>query len=283
MQLRLLAKTLDDIRHQNGEEFWYARDLFEILGYKRWEGFKGVLKRAMDSVQSTGLNVDNHFRQVTKKVQLGSGAERELEDFKLTRYACYIVTQNGDPRIAEIAFAQQYFAQQTRKQELLEQSAKDIERLVARDKLKEAEKEFGQTVMTRDVDSSGLAEIRDEGDRQLFGRGTSAMKRRVGAKGYEPLADYLDDVNLTAKELATKMTTRNTVDNELIGKEPIKQEHAQNNAGVRGTLKSRGIIPEDQPPVEDLKKVARRHKKQLNVLPTSHTDSGVLDDSGQEN
>lgn len=264
MQLKLLARTLNDIRHENGTEYWYARELYQLLGYARWENFLNAIDRAKDSCRTSGNVTENHFLGVTKMVKLGSGSQRKIDDYKLTRYACYLIAQNGDPRIPEIAFAQAYFAMQTRKQEVLEKNIEEIERLISRQKLGETEREFAKTIYERGVDGKGIGEIRSSGDREFFGGYTTKqMKHRMGIKdNKKPLADVLPTIALKAKDLATEMTTVNTKKKELTGKNPIKAEHMKNNAGVRKALVDNDIYPEKLPAAEDIKLVEGRRKKE---------------------
>jgi len=271
MQLKLLAQTLDDIRHQNGNEYWYARDLWQLLGYTRWGNFLPAIERAKDSCRTSEFVVENHFLGVKKMVDLGSGSQREIDDYKLTRYACYLIAQNGDPRIPEIAFSQMYFAMQTRKQEVLEKNIEEIERLVSRQKLGETEKEFAKTIYERGVDSRGIGEIKSAGDTALFGgHNTLRMKQRLGIKNSrKPLADVLPTVTLKAKDLATEMTTVNTKKKELRGVRPIKFEHIKNNTNVRKALVDTDIYPEKLPAAEDVRKIESRHRKQKKELDTS--------------
>lgn len=261
MQLKLLAETLEDVRNQNGSEYWFARDIWEPLGYSTWQKFQPVLEKAMESCKNSGGVVENHFNRVVKLVEIGSGAQRELEDYKLTRYACYLIAQNGDPKIPEIAFAQMYFAMQTRKQEVLAKRIEEIERLVQRKKLGETEREFSKVMFESGVDGPGIGEIRNSGDHAFFGKSTNEMKKQLGVKT-GPLADVLPSVTLKAKDLATEMTTVNTKRKNLIGKVLIKNEHMANNYGVRKALTEAGIRPEELPPEEDIKKVESRLKKE---------------------
>jgi len=262
-------------------EFWFARDLQELLGYARWENFLTAVKRAIESCETTGYNPDDHFRGVTKMVSLGSGAERPIEDFMLTRYACYLIAQNGDPRKEPIAFAQSYFAIQTRNQELIEDRMRLQARLEARDRLRESEKTLSQNIYERGVDDAGFGRIRSKGDAALFGGNTTqAMKDRLGITQTRPLADFLPTLTIAAKNLATEMTSHNVQQEDLRGEPAITHEHVQNNLSVREMLGQRGIKPEQLPPEEDIKKLERRVKsdekrleKQSGKLPDTSKDS----------
>lgn len=266
-----IANTiLDD---ETTVEYWRARDLMPLLGYSRWENFNNAIQRAMESCETSGINVSDHFRDVTKMIELAKGAQREVPDYMLTRYACYLIAQNGDPRKDEIAFAQSYFAIQTRKQELIEDRIQLIQRIEARDKLKESEKRLSQNIYERGVDDKGFARIRSKGDQALFGgKTTQDMKDRYGIKS-GPLADRLPTLTIAAKNLATEMTNYNVEQNDLRGEYNITSEHVQNNRSVRSMLGQRGIKPEDLPPAEDIKKLERRVKSEEKKLASS---SGVL-------
>ena len=240
-------------------EIWFARDLQAVLGYSRWENFQTAIKRAVESCHSQGINIDDHFREVTKTITLGNGGVREVQDYMLTRYACYLIAQNGDPRKEQIAFAQSYFAVQTRKAELIEERLKHLSRLETRDKLRASEKQLSQNIYERGVDDKGFGRIRSKGDAVLFGGHTTEdMKRRLGVKDNRPLADFLPTLTIAAKNLATEMTNYNVENKDLYGERAITAEHVQNNESVRKMLGDRGIKPEELPPAEDIKKLERR-------------------------
>ena len=255
------------IIQEEAVEFWYARDLMALLGYDRWENFHKAIESAIDSCKASEIEPADHFRSVTKMVQIGSGAERAVKDYMLTRYACYLIAQNGDPRKEEIAFAQSYFAVQTRKQELIEERIAYIERTEARGKLRESEKRLSQNIYERGVDDAGFGRIRSRGDQALFGgKSTQEMKKKLGVSDKRPLADFLPTLTIAAKNLATEMTNYNVEEKDLQGESAITSEHVQNNQSVRDTLGSRGIKPEELPPSEDIKKLERRVKSQEKKL-----------------
>ncbi len=280
-----LTARFDELSQQlpdEGIEFWFARDLMEPLGYARWENFTTAIHRAIASCKSTNYNESDHFRGVTKMIGTGKGAQRPVEDFMLTRYACYLIAQNGDPRKQAIAFAQSYFAVQTRKQELIEDRMRLQARLEARDRLRESEKTLSQNIYERGVDDAGFGRIRAQGDAALFGgHTTQMMKDKYGIVQTRPLADFLPTLTIAAKNLATEMTNHNVQQANLLGERSITREHMQNNQSVRAMLDQRGIAPEQLPAEEDIKKLERRVKaedkkieKQSGKLPGPESQNG---------
>lgn len=260
----------DDLIHVDEEsnvEYWLARELMGILGYERWENFEKSIQRAMESCNSQEMVPSDHFKETVKVSSLAKNAKRKIKDYMLTRYACYLVAMNGDPQKEEIAFAQSYFAVQTRKQELIEERIALMERTQAREKLKESEKRLSQNIYERGVDDAGFGRIRLKGDCALFGgRSTQEMKKKLGVSANRPLADFLPTLTIAAKNLATEMTNYNVEDKNLQGEKDITGEHVQNNASVREMLGQRGIKPEELPPAEDIKKLERRVKSQEKKL-----------------
>ena len=257
-----LNKTFEDSAYeQDGVEYWLARELQELLGYTDWRNFLNAVEKAKESCKTTGEDILDHFVDVTKMVKIGSGAERKQDDIMLTRYACYLIAQNGDPKTEQIAFAQSYFAIQTRKQELLEERIRLNERLQAREKLAATETELSKNIYERGVDNKGFANIRSKGDWALFGGlTTSNMKKKLGIPENRPLADFLPTITITAKQLATEITNFNVKQYDLKGETRIIDEHVKNNKDVRGLLGKSGIKPEQLPAEEDIKKLERRVK-----------------------
>ena len=271
IELKEKFDSIINTEEKDNIEFWYARDLQIQLGYKRWENFIETIKKAMQSCENAGIEVDNHFREVTKMVQIGSGARRNLQDYMLTRYACYLIAQNGDSKKEEIAFAQTYFAVQTRKQEIIEDRIRLMNRLEAREKLKESEKQLSKNIYERGVDDLGFARIRSKGDSALFGGlNTMQMKAKYGVKENRPLADFLPTLTIAAKNLATEMTNYNVTEEDMYGEESITDEHVDNNLSVRNMLNKRGIKPENLKPAEDLKKLERRVKSESKKIADSN-------------
>jgi DNA-damage-inducible protein D len=244
---------------QNGVEYWMARDLQKLLDYTDWRNFLQVIQKAKMACLNSKQSPVDHFVDVNKMVRLGSGSEREVDDIMLTRYACYLIAQNGDPRKEQIAFAQSYFAIQTRKQELLEERIALVERLRAREKLADTESELSGVVYERGVDGEGFARLRSKGDHALFGGNTTLdMKKKLGVPAKRPLADFLPTITIKAKDLAAEITSFNTKKNNLRGEQAITGEHVKNNKDVRDLLGKSGIKPELLPPEEDIKKLERR-------------------------
>lgn len=272
-----MKKMFDDIMHTTEDgivEFWYARELMGCLGYTTWRRFKDAINRAMESCKGAEIEVSDHFADAVKMVEIGSNAVRYVDDIMLTRYACYLIAQNGDPRKEEIAFAQSYFAVQTRKQELIEERIAYIQRTEARGKLRESEKRLSQNIYERGVDDAGFGRIRSKGDQALFGgRSTQEMKEKLGVSDKRPLADFLPTLTIAAKNLATEMTNYNVEEKDLKGEGAITTEHVQNNTTVREMLATRGIKPEELPPSEDIKKLERKVKSQEKKIAK---ESGVL-------
>ena len=266
--IQKLKKTFEDYVHNiDGIEFWYARDLQVLLGYNKWENFTNVIEKSKEACKNSGNEVNDHFPDVRKTINMPKGATKEIQDFLLTRYACYLIAQNGDPRKEEIAFAQSYFAIQTRKQELIEQRINLAERIQSREKLSNSETELSKLIYERGVDEQGFARIRSKGDEALFGGfNTSQMKTKLAIPKERPLADFLPTVTITAKNLATEITNFNVKKDNLDGEPKITDEHVKNNKRVRGILVESGITPENLPPEEDIKKLQRRVKTEEKKL-----------------
>jgi DNA-damage-inducible protein D len=257
-----LNKSFEDSAYeQDGIEYWLARELQILLGYTSWRNFINAVTKAKESCKTSKEEILDHFVDVDKMVKIGSGAERKQGDIMLTRYACYLIAQNGDPKKEQIAFAQSYFAIQTRKQEILEERILLNERIHAREKLAETETELSKSIYERGVDSKGFANIRSKGDWALFGgNSTSNMKKKLKIPENRPLADFLPTITITAKQLAAEITNFNVKQNDIRGESPISKEHIKNNKDVRGLLEKSGIKPEDLPAEEDIKKLERRVK-----------------------
>jgi DNA-damage-inducible protein D len=257
-----LNKTFEESAYeQDGVEYWLARELQQLLGYAEWRNFLNAIEKAKESCKTTAETVSDHFVDVNKTIQMPKGAEKEVPDIMLTRYACYLIAQNGDPKKEQIAFAQSYFAIQTRKQELLEERINLMERLQAREKLAAAETELSKNIYERGVDNKGFANIRSKGDWALFGgNNTGAMKRKLGIAENRPLADFLPTITISAKQLATEITNFNVNKNNLNGENRISGEHVKNNSDIRELLAKSGIKPEELPAEEDIKKLERRVK-----------------------
>jgi len=269
-----IASSLDGIKQSDEEsaiEFWYARDLMAALGYNNWESFANVVKKAQTACQTAGIPEDNHFRQATKMVSIGSSAMRPIEDVMLSRFACYLVAQNGDPRKTQIAVAQAYFALQTRRAELLDEQIEKLQRLEARDQLRQSEKALSESFATHGIeDSKSYGIIRSKGDQAFFGGFTTQrMKDKFGITSTRPLADFLPTITLAAKTLATEMSKLNIERSDIHGESAITVEHVANNKSVRNMLGERGIKPEELPAEEDISKVARKHVKEQGQLHNS--------------
>lgn len=241
-----------------GIECWSARELQHLLGYSKWENFQKVIDKAKDSCQNAGEQIPDHFPDVRKMVTIGSGAEKEIDDILLTRYACYLIAQNGDSRKEEVAFAQNYFAVQTRRAELVAERLLEYERIKAREKLSHTEKQLSGVLYERGVDNKGFGIIRSKGDQALFRLSTQQLKRKMGVPENRPVADFLPTISIKAKDLAAEMTSLNVQSKDLKGQNPIEKEHIDNSKAVREMLTKRGIVPENLPPAEDVKKLQRK-------------------------
>ncbi|MBZ0087909.1 MAG: DNA damage-inducible protein D [Thermomonas sp.] len=268
--IQKLHASFEDCAHRrdDGVEFWLARELQSLLGYAQWRRFEEVIERAKTACANAGQAVDDHFADVGKMVEVGSGAQREVGDLALTRYACYLIAQNGDPRKDAIAFAMTYFAVQTRKQELIEARIAEWERLQAREKLTLSQKELSGVLYERGIDSQGFGRILSKGDAALFGGlSTQNMKDQLAVPDGRPLADFLPTITIKAKDFANEITNTQVKQQDLRGETSIASEHVKNNRDVRKLLTDRDIVPERLPPAEDVKKLERRLKSEEKKLP----------------
>jgi len=260
-EIKTLFKQFEQAAAEfEGIECWSARELQKLLGYALWQNFEKVLEKAKCACENVGEKISNHFIDVNKMVEIGSGAQKQIDDILLTRYACYLIAQNGDSRKEQIAFAQNYFAVQTRRAEIIEQRILETERVEARAKLRETEKILSGVLYEHGVDDKGFAIIRSKGDKALFNLDTAQLKRKMNTPPTRPVADFLPTVTIKAKDFAAAMTAENVQIKNLNGVEPIEKEHIENNKGVRKIMMERGLIPENLPSAEDVQKVERRLK-----------------------
>jgi DNA-damage-inducible protein D len=255
---RLLIQFENVASEYKGIECWSARELQILLGYTQWRNFLNIVDKAKGACRNAGVSISDHFADVSKTILMPKNAEKEVDDIFLTRYACYLIAQNGDTRKVEIAFAQTYFAVQTRRSELIEQRLQEAERVEVRAKLRETEKMLSGVLYERGVDDKGFAIIRSKGDKALFHLGTEQLKRKLGVPKGRPVADFLPTVSIKAKDFAAAMTTENVQIKDLTSVPDIEKEHVENNLGVRKIMIERGFVPENLPPAEDVKKVEKR-------------------------
>ncbi len=241
-----------------GVECWSARELQSLLGYSKWENFEKVINKAKEACNNVNEKIEYHFPDIRKTIPMPKGAEKDISNILLTRYACYLIAQNGDSRKEEIAFAQNYFAVQTRRAEIIEERILEFERVKAREKLSQTEKQLSGILYERGVDNQGFAIIRSKGDQALFKLSTQMLKRKMGVPENRPVADFLPTISIKAKDLAAEMTGLNVQSKDLKGNSKIEKEHIDNNVAVRNMLTLRGIIPENLPPAEDVKKLQRK-------------------------
>lgn len=255
-QFENASSTIEEV------ECWSARELQKLLGYSKWENFENVILKAKESCKNAGENISDHFPDIRKTITMPKSAEKEINDILLTRYACYLIAQNGDSRKPEISFAQNYFAVQTRRAEIIEERLLEYEHVKAREKLSQTETQLSGILYQRGIDSEGFAVIRSKGDQALFNLSTLALKKKLGIPEKRPVADFLPTISIKAKDLAAEMTGLNVQTKDLSGQSKIEKEHIDNNKAVRNMLTQRGIIPENLPPAEDVKKIERKHKSE---------------------